>query len=602
LLRSAVPIVGRRAGVWVEPAAAFVASFVAFLIALAILSPGTNGDEPHYVLQAASIARDLDLDMADEYDDPALVQQAYGAPSVEPDAYTYPGGHGLASVHTAGLPLLLAPVAAVTVDPRLMRIEMALIAAIGAALLMALLQRLAIRSPVARWLAWAAVVLSAPVVVYAVSLYPEVPGMTMLLGAVLLLARPRPGPWALAGASLLAAYLPWLNVRFAALTAVLALVALWHAWRSPRRGLALAAVIVPLAVSALALAGLFDYLYGSPSPSAPYAVSTSSRTWSGVYRFGVGGLFSSQYGWLPNAPVQILGIVAIGLLVRRLGRPALVGVLGAGAYVLVVAGSGVGFPGSSFGGRLFVVLMPLVAIPLLVFLATQRRWWAWGSFALLGALTLLLTANALSGDTDGTLRARYDRLWPNFDARHEAAAQQWRPTVDELRHPAARVVHPGAPTQETDGALLAPAGRPGVLLAATTPSLTASSVDTGVLLRTDTDTQRLLARIEVRDATGRLVRSIPVRGRALPPQVGWRSIQFGFHTDRDGPLSYRLITTGAVPLWASAPRLATNPAATLRNSSGIRAPGRTIVWVAVLVGLGAALVVYDRRRGSPSLA
>jgi hypothetical protein len=599
LLRSAAPILGRRAGAWAAPAAAFVASLIAFLAALAILSPGTNGDEPHYVLEAVSIARDFDLDMTDEYDDPALIEQAYGVPSVEPDAFAFPGGHGLASVHTAGLPLLLAPVAAVTVDTHLMRMEMALIAAIGAALLMALLQRLAIGSPVARWLAWAAVVLSAPVVVYAVSLYPEVPGMTMLLGAVLLLARGRPGPWALGAASVLAAYLPWLNVRFVALTAVLALVALWHAWRSPRRAIALAAVIVPLAVSALAMAGLFDYLYGSPSLSAPYALSTSSRTWSGVYRFGLGGLFSSQYGWLPSAPVQILGVVAIGLLVRRLGRPALVGALG---YVLVVAGAGVGFPGSTFGGRLFVVLMPLVAIPLLVFLATQRRWWAWGTFALLSAVTLLFTVDALTGDSGGTLRARYDRLWPNFDARHQAAAQRWQPTVEDLRHPAARLVHPGAPTQETDAALLAPAGRPGVVLAGATPPLLGSAVDTGVLLRTDTETQRLLARIEVRDPTGRLVRSIPVRGRALPPSVGWRSIQFGFHTDRDGPLSYRLITTGAAPLWASAPRLATNPAATLRNASGNRAPGRTIVWIAVLVAWGAALVVYDRRRGGAALA
>jgi hypothetical protein len=269
LLRSAAPILGRRAGAWAAPAAAFVASLIAFLAALAILSPGTNGDEPHYVLQAVSIARDLDLDMADEYDDPALIQQAYGAPSVEPDAFAFPGGHGLASVHTAGLPLLLAPVAAVTVDTHLMRMEMALIAAIGAALLMALLQRLAIGSPVARWLAWAAVVLSAPVVVYAVSLYPEVPGMTMLLGAVLLLARGRPGPWALGAASVLAAYLPWLNVRFVALTAVLALVALWHAWRSPRRGNARGRGLVAPAGRGGAMGGRLEERFGWPSRSGP---------------------------------------------------------------------------------------------------------------------------------------------------------------------------------------------------------------------------------------------------------------------------------------------------------------------------------------------
>jgi hypothetical protein len=577
---------------------AFLIALAVFGTALHVIRPQANGDEPHYVVMAISIASDQDLDLADEYDDPATMQEVYGVNSLGPQADRYPGGHGFVSIHPPGLPLLLAPVAAVTHDAFWMRLEIVIIGAIGAALLMALLARLPIRDERARWLAWAAIVLSAPIVVYSTALYPEVPGITVLLGAVVLLSRREVTPWQLAGASLLAAFLPWLNVRFAAFTLVLAAVMVWRAWHARRRALALTASLAPLVASALLFAGAYDYWYGSPWPDAPYALSTSKRNWLGLYRFGVGGLLSAQYGWLPNAPVQLCGVVAIGLLVRRLPLPALAGVAAAVLYLVVIATSGVGFPGSSFAGRLWVILMPLSAFPLLVLLATQRRWWAWGPFAALGLLTLALTGQALADAANpatGSARARYDRLWPNFDPLHMDAPQAWAPTAAELQHPTARLVAGGAPTQEDNGILVAPRGRAGVIAAGTTQSLSPSAVQTGILLRAGEPATGVLAVIEVRDRDHALLEAHPVLARALPPQTGWRSIQLVVDTAQAGPLTYTVRTTGRATLWASAPRIGTMPSATWLGSSGARDVGKTLAWIAALVAVGVALVALDRR-------
>jgi hypothetical protein len=206
-----------------------------FGVALLAIDPPPDGDEPHYVIKAISIAQDHDRDLADEYDDPWLMQQVYGATSLEPHAFRFPGGHGLQSVHGPGLPLLMAPVAAVTHDSFWMRAELVVIAAIGAALLMLLLERVPFGVGWQRWAAWAAVVLSAPIVIYASRLYPEIPAATVVLGCALLLTRPAPGPGSLAAAGTLAATLPWLNVRFLALTIAIGTIAVWRAWAWPRR-------------------------------------------------------------------------------------------------------------------------------------------------------------------------------------------------------------------------------------------------------------------------------------------------------------------------------------------------------------------------------
>lgn len=581
--------------------AAFLIALVVFGAALVALEPVSTGDEPHYVIEAVSLARDQDRDLANQYDDPALMSQVYGAPTLEPQAYHYPGGRGLVSVHPPGLSVLLAPVAAITTTHFWMRVEIAVIGAIGALLLLVLLERVPIGTPLTRWLAWAAVVLSAPFVVYATALFPEMPGVTLTLAAAVLLTGRRPGPAALAAASTCACLLPWLNVRFLPLTFVAVAVAAWRAWEAPRRRPALAAVLAPALVLGITFAAGFAYWYGSPWPSAPYATISGATSLDGAYRIGFGGLFSADVGWLPWAPVQLLALVAIGLAVRRLGRPALIGVVAAAVYLAAVALSGVGFTGTAFAGRLLVVLIPLAAVPLLVLLATQRRWLVWAPFVLLGLVSLALTASTVTGQTPSVLD-RYERMWPSYQAVYQPD-QSWTGTVTQLGHDVGRVADAGSSVIADGGpVLIAPRGTIGVLERGTTPILAASTFTAAVQLRADAATTARVARIEVRDDRGTLLTWQDVLGRAVPPQLSYRTFQLGFSSDRASRLTFTVRTTGAVGLAAGPPSIVNHPGGTLVGSHGVPDVGATLVLLAVLGLLGVALVAYDRNAGRISSA
>jgi hypothetical protein len=587
--------------------AAFFVALVVYAFAFAIIQPANNGDEPHYVAEAVSIARDGDVDLGNQYDDAQLMQQIYGATSLEPQAFRFPGGHGLVSVHTPGVSLLLAPVAAVTTANKWMRLEMLVIAAIGAALLMALLLRVPFGTPRIRWLAWAVVVLSAPVVVYASALFPETPGLTLTLAAAVLLTRARPGPWALAGASVCAGLLPWMNVRFTSLALALLAIGVWRAWSHPRRAVAIACALAPVALLGIGLMVGFQYWYGSPWPDAPYALSTSERSWSGVYRFGLGGVFARDYGVLPQVPVALLGIAAIGVLVRRLGRPAWVGVAAVAFYLVAIGASGVGFPGTSFPGRQMVVLVPLVAVPLVVLLAVQWRWWVWGPFAVLGVVTLWLTATAISqhaaSPPTSTLEARYLDRWPAYAPRHETAPASWSGEVRNLDHDIGRIVGDAPAGTQPPLALAAPAGASGTLLRGRTQPMAASAFTGGVFLRAlGTANVPMLARLEIRDGAGKVVAEQDIHPRALPPQIGWRAFQLGFHTADAGPLTLTVRSDGAVPLRATRPTIFNNPDITLLGSGGFTDVGATIGLIAALLAAGAGLVLYDRKAGRIALA
>jgi hypothetical protein len=518
---------------------------------LVLMRPSPNGDEPAYILEAISIARDGDVDLANQYDDPQLVAAVYGNPSLSPQAFRFPGGHGLQSVHGPGLPLLLAPVAAVSTNPRWMRYEMVVIAALAAVLLMALLQRIPVARPWHRWAAWLAVVASAPFLVYASALYPEIPAAAAVLGAVLLLARSRPTPAALVGASLLAAALPWLNVRFLPLTLAIALVALWRA-RGSARGVI--AVVAPLAVSGVVFALAFQHWYGSWLPTAQYALSDSPRTLPGFYRGLVGNLLDPRSGWLPVAPLHVAGLVAIGVAVVRLGRPALLAALAAAVYLLVVAGSGLGFSGSSFPGRELVVVLPLVALPLALLLGTRR--WALGACAVLAVVSLWATARTVHEDGHWPPAPHYDALWPDT-AQGIPAAVTWT-------------------------------GR----APATTPALPASAYTTVVPLRAVRPAGGTVAHIAVADAHGRVLAQQDVAARALPPAIGWRRFFLSFHTSHPTRMTLTVRTVGPA-VAAGTAAIASAPDQTAAGVTGFPDLWLTLVWLGgmVLVGVGCRRAV-----------
>jgi len=577
-------------------------ALVLFTGALITINPPLDGDEPHYEVLAASIARDLDTDVANEYDDADLLQEIYGGTSLDAHAFEFPGGHGLRSIHGVGLPILLAPVALVTFSPFWMHMVVVVVAAIGAGLLMALLEMIPFGRPWERWAAWAAVVLSAPIVVYSGQLYPEILGATLTLGAAVLLARARPGPWAMAGAGLLAAALPWAHVRFLAVTLALAAIGVWRCWGAERRWTLIAAFLAPLAVSGVAMALLFQHWYGSWLPTAQYGLSDSPRSWPGTYRNAVGNLLGSEYGWLPIAPIHLLGLVAVGVLVGRVGRSALAGVLGAGVYLLAISGAGLGFGGGTFPGRFLVVLIPLIAVPLLVGLATIRTWWWRAACLLLGAITVALTVDAVRTNASpgatlpGSLGARYERVWPDLTRAIQQRQVVWTGVPAQMDGTVGRVAADGPPGRGVPGSRTAPAGQAGILLRGTTPVFPASSYLAALHLRSDAHVEGTIATLEVRDEQGRVNFSRTIEGDALLPRTGWRAFQMTYHTPNTARQTITVRTTGAVGLSAGAPGIANYPGTTQRGMRGYPAVGTTVAWIVgiVLAAIGAAL--YDKRQ------
>jgi hypothetical protein len=587
--------------------APFLIALILYGGALVVIAPSPQGDEPHYALEAISLVRDHDRDLADEYADPALLRSVFGSTALTPHAYRHPGSDAWTSIHAVGLPLLLAPAAAFSTSLQWMRVEMVLLAALAALLLMRLLERLPFGSPGVRWAAWAAVVASAPMVVYATAVFAEVPAVVLVLAATLLLTRrrPGPGPGALAAAAGAAALLPWLNQRFVVLTAVLALGALWVALRSRRPRAAALAVLVPLAVSAIALALASRHWYGSLSPGAAYAFKEQTRTLSGAYRFGLGGLLSPTYGLLAQVPVALLAVVALGLAVRRLGPAAALGVLGAALYVLVIAFSGIGFPGASFAGRLQLVLLPLAAVPLVVLLALQPRWrWPFGmllalSLALTARVVLEPAASAATG-APGTAMARYERLWPSF-AAPEAPVDRTSPPADvaaELGRPTRRGPLPAGAAE----AVVAPAGRPGTVERLTTDALPVREYTAAVVLRADAPSADTAATVTVSDAAGDPLFAWTLTGAQIPPADGYRPILVPFALHRPQPITVAVHTTGAVGLRAGPVQVASSPGASQAAVRGYPGLAGTLAWIAILLGAGVAVVVYDAKRGRTSRA
>jgi hypothetical protein len=402
LLRARAPVVG------------FLLALVVYGAALREINPVADGDEPHYALEAISVARDGDRDMRNQYADPRLAAAVSRQPLL-PQARDYGSGH-LVSLHGIGLAVLLAPVAAFTDHLTWMRIEMLVLTALAAALLLRLVLRF--DSSWRGWAAWALSTFSLPVVAFSNQLYPEVPGglcVLLGLGGVLAGTRARLEWFAALAAT---AALPWLHVRFLPIAAGLALALGVRAWRDgAARRWALPAVVLALVVSLGAMSYEFHRWYGSALPTAvftseratppvrparnvrhrqagdrrasQYLTDTVTHV-SGpiIYRGGVSRWLSPGTGWLPFAPVALLALAGLVPLARRRPWWLATGAVVTGGYLVLLAilSSGIG---SAFPGRFLVAVAPLLAVPLAAALAVPG---AVVAAAALGALGLLYTA------------------------------------------------------------------------------------------------------------------------------------------------------------------------------------------------------------------
>ncbi len=217
------------------------AALGAFVLSLALAAWWTQtgrlrvtGDEPHYLIISASVARDADLDVRNNYEADFRAPEIYGPVDVHaeqtPEAW-WP-------LHTPGLGVLMAA-------------PWALGGVLGARLAMYLmvLPLLALGvwgwlreglPPAATGLAVTGMVGSVPVIFGGSQIYPDLPCGVIVLSLLAWVWGPSRGNvpawcayWLIAG------LLPWLHTKYFAASVLLAAAGAWRAWRDRRRVAAL---------------------------------------------------------------------------------------------------------------------------------------------------------------------------------------------------------------------------------------------------------------------------------------------------------------------------------------------------------------------------
>ncbi len=368
---------------------------------------GPEGDEPHYLMVAESLLRDRDLSLESDY-----AQQRYLAfhdAPLEPH-YRVRGKHGeIYSLHAVGLSLLILPAYALGGYPAA-SFFMALLAAFLAREVREGVRAALGDDVLADAAAWVTA-LSPPLLHYAGLVFTEVPA-ALLVAFVL-----RRGSGLRVGIAL--ALLPWLNVRFAALSVLLLLYGLWREGGLRER----LKLVLPGLASAAASTAYHHALYGFLDPRRVYGRRPEFSL--ATLPEGLPGLFLDQeFGLFVYAPVLALALPGFFRLWSRDRPRALAAAALVGVVVLTSSTWHMWRGGFNPPGRFLVPVVPALALLVAAALAGGLRagaallvgWSLWTG--LLGAAQPQLVHR----DRDGTapfFRAfsgaeEWTRLFPGY--------------------------------------------------------------------------------------------------------------------------------------------------------------------------------------------
>ena len=400
---------------------------------------GPRGDEPHYLMVADSLLRDHDLSLEKDYAEGRYL--AFHDYPLEPHYRVRGKGGEIYSLHAVGLSLLILPAYALGGYPAA-SFFMAVLAAILAFEIRELVRARWRTDGLAEAVGWV-VALSPPLIHYVGLVFTEIPAA---LAVAFVLRHLRRGSTGMAVAiGLVLAGLPWLNVRYALVGAILLAYALLVRPAVRER----VALVAPVAASAAGIAAYHLILYGFFNPARVYGRRPELSL--GTLPEGLPGLLLDQeFGLLVYAPVFALALAGFMQYWRKDRRESLVALTLFGA-VLATAGTWHMWRGGwNPPARFLVPLVPVLA--LLVGAALQRGLTA-GAALLVGwsvwtGLTGAVDPRLVHRDRDGTaplFRAvsgaeEWTRLLPGYvlsdPERHRLAlgwslallaALPWRP-------------------------------------------------------------------------------------------------------------------------------------------------------------------------------
>jgi hypothetical protein len=351
-----------------------------------------NVDEPFYLLTTVSLLADRDIDLRNDY-----AERRYAAFFDGPELWlqSVPTADGrLLSPHNLGLPILLLPgYAAGGVDG-----AKSFLAILGGAtvFLTALVAHRATGHPRAALAASALIGATAPMFVYATQVYPELPAALLVLACVWLILAERRGWLTVMGVALGITALAWLGVKYGTLGVALAVLAFVRL--APSRRIAFCAV---LAASGLTYVSFHLATYGGLTPyslNRLYAggglvdlLGQHLAIWGRLYRF-LGLWIDAEFGLVRWAPVLLLAVPGALYLGRRRTPASWTCALLIGCQLLVAVFLSITMRGWWFPGRMLIVVLPLLAVPLAVVLARcVRRPLLTAAAALLGGYSVALT-------------------------------------------------------------------------------------------------------------------------------------------------------------------------------------------------------------------
>ena len=359
----------QTAVIWLATAAA--ASLGAGRLTHTVLFP--SGDEPHYIVMAQSLWRDGDLLIENNHTRGDYKE--YFGRDLEPHFLTRGVDRQIYSVHPVGMPVLIAPVFAAGGYDLVVMFFIAMAAT--AATLAWRWVAATTGAPGATTLAWAAIVFSAPFLINAFTIYPEVPAGLVAALAVMLTLRATPDrrPWHDVAVSTLAGLLPWLSTKYAPMSAALVAVAFGRVWwpmhageRADRSLASFARLGTPYAISLTGWFAFFNTYWGRPWPSAPYGRMVQTELSNTI--FGVPGLlFDQEYGLLAYAPAYVLAGFGLWIMARRPGalrRVALEVTLIVAALTFTVGAFRIWWGGSAAPGRPMASGLLLLMLPMAV--------------------------------------------------------------------------------------------------------------------------------------------------------------------------------------------------------------------------------------------
>ena len=300
---------------------------------------GPQGDEPHYLLMAASLVSDGDLDLANQYAERQYLPFYGGTLEPHVSRATAPGT--AYSTHAPGLAVLVAPAYALG-GYRGVVLFLSLLTALTAALLRDVVQDI-YREGWTALATWAVVAFTPVLPVYAVAVYPETVAVAVV-AIVLWLRRGALGPLTALVAGLLAGGLVWLHPKLLPLGAV-AVVALFPQVRNKT---ARAAAILGFVLASCSFLLYMNATFGRPTLTAGFGnphLALANLPWGAIAQ-----IFDRQRGLLALGPVWALALFGAFSRLRQNPRDSLL-LLALAATPIAVGGvysewgGGLGPPG-----------------------------------------------------------------------------------------------------------------------------------------------------------------------------------------------------------------------------------------------------------------